>query len=247
MSNNKRQHREQSKLPLVSASRNISHTTASRRDSHGQEEVGTNRIEAFSDGVFAIAITLLILNIHIPSDPIPPGEGTLWVLEELGKQWTNYLSFFLSFLIVGVVWGNHHTMFSYIKRSNHYLIILNLLLLLSIVVIAFTAALLGHYIGTAGQQAAVMVYSGVLVIGGVFYNLLWWYASRNYRLLDKTLQPEVVQRVTRRYIFGPVFYALAFGLSFFWNGTPGLVLCILLAITYLLPTVADRVRLPTRN
>lgn len=126
--------------------------------------MGTHRIEAFSDGVFAIAITLLILDIHVPLDPILPGEGTLWVLEELGKQWTNYLSFFLSFLIVGVVWGNHHTMFSYIKRSNHYLIILNLLLLLSIVVVAFTAALLGHYMGTAGQQAAVMVYSGVLVM-----------------------------------------------------------------------------------
>jgi len=213
-----------------------------RGDNAAQEEMGTNRIEAFSDGVFAIAITLLILDIHVPSEPIPPGKGTTWLLQQLGLQWPNYLSFFLSFLIVGVVWGNHHTMFSYIKRSNHFLIILNLLLLLSIVVIAFTAALLGHYIGTAGQQAAVMIYSGVLVIGGIFYNLLWWYASRNYNLIDKTLQPDVVRRVTRRYLFGPILYALAFGLSFIWNGTPGLVLCILLAIIYLLPTVADKIR-----
>jgi len=213
-----------------------------RGDNAAQEEMGTNRIEAFSDGVFAIAITLLILDIHVPSGPIPPGKGTTWLLQQLGLQWPNYLSFFLSFLIVGVVWGNHHTMFSYIKRSNHFLIILNLLLLLSIVVIAFTAALLGHYIGTPGQQVAVMIYSGVLVIGGIFYNLLWWYASRNYNLIDKTLQPDVVRRVTRRYLFGPILYALAFGLSFIWNGTPGLVLCILLAIIYLLPTVADKIR-----
>lgn len=207
--------------------------------------MGTNRIEAFSDGVFAIAITLLILDIHVPLGPIPPEGATIWLLSRLGGQWPNYLSFFLSFLIVGVVWGNHHTMFSYITRSNHFLIILNLLLLLSVVVIAFTAALLGHYIGTAGQQAAVMVYSGVLVIGGIFYNLLWWYASRGHRLIEKNLQPEIVRRVTRRYLLGPTLYAVAFGLSFLWNGTPGLVLCILLAVFYLLPTVADRIHLST--
>lgn len=253
MPNNKRLHRERNKhgrnfAPLrpgrLSGQEPAPADQEHRGDSAAQEEMGTNRIEAFSDGVFAIAITLLILDIHIPSQPIPPGEGTTWLLQQLGLQWPNYLSFSLSFLIVGVVWGNHHTTFSYIKRSNHFLIILNLLLLLSIVVVAFTAALLGHYIGTAGQQAAVMIYSGVLVIGGIFYNLLWWYASRNYHLIDRTLQPEVVRRVTRRYIFGPVLYALAFGLSFIWNGTPGLVLCILLAIIYLLPTVADRIRLP---
>ena len=274
MPNNKRQHEEQSKrtgdFTRMRTEHTTSHTTASsqsssfhtsqfseqesasvdqgyRGDSPGQQEVETNRIEAFSDGVFAIAITLLILDIHVPSGPIPSGEGTTWLLGQLVHQWPNYLSFFLSFLIVGVVWGNHHTMFSYIKRSNHFLIILNLLLLLSVVVIAFTAALLGHYLGTAGQQAAVMVYSGVLVIGGIFYNLLWWYASQNYRLIDRMLPPEVVRRVTRRYVFGPILYTLAFALSFFWNGTPGLILCILLALIYLLPTVADRIRPPTRR
>lgn len=212
-------------------------------DTKSTEEVGTNRIEAFSDGVFAIAITLLILDIRVPSRMVPPGsDATLKVLEQLGEQWSNYLSFLLSFLIVGVTWGNHHTMFSYIKRTNHILIVLNLLLLLSIVVISFTAALLGHYIGKNGQQAAVLVYSGGLVIGGVFYNLLWWYASKNYRLIDRTLPWAVVRRVRRLYLIGPILYALAFGLSFFWNGTLGLILCILLAIFYLLPTVADRIK-----
>lgn len=204
--------------------------------------MGTSRIEAFSDGVFAFAITLLVLDIHVPLEPIPPhSQATLWLLGQLGNQWTNYLSFFLSFLIVGVVWSNHNTMFSYIQRSNQLLIVLNLLMLLSIVVISFAAGLLGHYIATPGQQAAVLVYSGVLVIGGVFYNALWWYASTNYRLIDKTIPLGVVRRVTRNYISGPIMYACAFVLAFFWNGTPGLVLCILLAIFFLLPTVAGRI------
>ena len=203
-----------------------------------QEGMGTTRIEAFSDGVFAIAITLLILDIHAPSQPVAAGlEGTGQLLRILGEQWPSYLSFFISFLIVGVVWGNHHTMFSYIKRSNHFLIVLNLLLLLNIVVLPFTAALLEN-----GQEGAVIIYSGWLVVGGIIYNALWWYASRNYRLIDKTLPSETVRRVSRRYVFGPLLYALAFALSFLWNGTPGLIFCLFLAILYLLPTVADRIK-----
>lgn len=206
-----------------------------------QQEIAPNRVLAFSDGVFAFAITLLILNIHVP---LPQELLTTKksLLDALGEQWPTYLSFLLSFLIVGIVWGNHHTMFSYIKRSNHALVVLNLLLLLSIVVLPFIAALLALYIGTPEQQTAVLIYSGVWAIGGFFYNMLWWYSSWDHRLLDKDLPLETVRRLTRRYLFGPLFYMLAFGLSFFWNGTLGLGLCILLALAYLLPTVADRVR-----
>lgn len=205
------------------------------------EEIGTGRIEAFSDGVFAIAITLLVLTIHVPQ----PGElknTDLWVALISSQSSATYLSFLLSFIIVGVVWANHHTMFSYIKRSNHLLVVLNLLLMLVVVILPFSASLLALYLGKAGQQTAVTVYCGVLVTGGVIYNAPWLYASANHRLIEQNMDERTIRQVTRRYAAGPCLYGVAFILSFFWNGTPGLIACALLALGYLLPTVADRIR-----
>ncbi len=211
-----------------------------------EEEIRPDRIIAFSDGVFAFAITLLILNVHVPqlAELAATRKSLLFALVE---QWPTYLSFLLSFLIVGVVWGNHHTMFSYIKRSNHYLVVLNLLLLLDIVALPFAAALLALYVGTREQQTAVQVYSGVLFVGGIFYNLLWLYASHDHRLLNPTLHHSIVRNLNLRYSIGPFLYGLAFVCSFFWHGIVGLILCAVLAITYLLPTVADRVQIKVKE
>jgi uncharacterized membrane protein len=200
-----------------------------------EEEVKPDRLLAFSDGVFAIAITLLVLNIHIPQI-----NKDLWGALTGADQWKSYLSFLLSFFIIGVVWGNHHTMFSYIKRMNHTLLILNLLFLLDIVVLPFPAGLLALYIGTSEQQTAVSVYTGVWLFGAIIYNLLWWYASHNYRLIDRKLPPEAVSQITRRYLVGPPLSALSFALSFAWNGAPGLILCAVITLFYLVPTVAGR-------
>jgi uncharacterized membrane protein len=209
-----------------------------------QEEVRADRVTAFSDSVFAFAITLLVITIHAP---LPAELGRKSLLLVLGQQWPNYLSYVLSFIQVGQVWANHHTMFTYIKRANHVLIVLNTLLLMNIAVLPFPTALLALYIGTHEQYAAVLVYSGTLAVGGIFYNALWWYAARHHDLLDPTLDRQVVHRVTRRYLLGPTLYALAFGLSFFWNGTVSLVLCAFLITFYLLPTVAGRMRINKRD
>src|SRR5690348_17149524 len=149
----------------------MEHHSLQKADS--QEEVGTERIQAFSDGVFAVAITLLILDIHVPTLEQTRGDA-LALLTAMRHLWPYYLSFFLSFLFVGTIWSNHHTMFSYIKRSNQVLILLNLLLLLCVVVVAFTADLLGLYITQPAQWVAVLIYNGVLVICCVCYHALWW-------------------------------------------------------------------------
>jgi hypothetical protein len=115
-------------------------------------------------------------------------------------------------------------------------------------VVAFTADLLGLYIKQPAQWVAVLIYNGVLVICCVCYNALWWYAAKGARLLSPTLHPEVVRQTTRRYAWPPFLYLLAFLLSspLFWNGTPGLILCLLLILVYLLPVYADRVKLKRR-
>jgi TMEM175 potassium channel family protein len=96
----------------------------------------TNRIEAFSDGMFAIAITLLILEIKVPAS----GAGGL--AKALGQQWPSYLAFLLSFFYIGVMWMNHHRMFTHIRRSNDTLLVLNLLLLLGVTTVPFPTAVL---------------------------------------------------------------------------------------------------------
>src|SRR5262249_7594264 len=124
-------------------------------------EAGTGRIEMFSDGVFAIAITLLVLDLRVPLRSELDNQS-LW--SALGDRWTNYLSFLISFFIVAVAWTNHRTMFSYIHRADHALVVLNTLLLLAVVVLPFCAALLTEYIDAPRErQAALLIYLGVVI------------------------------------------------------------------------------------
>src|SRR5262245_670253 len=120
-------------------------------------ETETNRIEAFSDGMFAIAITLLILEIKVPE----PAVGHL--TPALLKQWPSYVAFVLSFVYIGVMWMNHHRMFTHIRRSNDTLLILNLLLLLGITAVPFPTAVLAANLGTPDQRTAAVFYNAVFI------------------------------------------------------------------------------------
>src|SRR3974377_1375653 len=111
----------------------------------------TARLEAFSDGVFAIAITLLILEIKIPGY-----DTDLRV--QLMRQWPSYLAFFISFAFIGMMWVNIHRMFTHIKKTDDVLLLLNLLLMFGVCVIPFTTALLAAHLGHTGARTAVVVY-----------------------------------------------------------------------------------------
>jgi len=117
-------------------------------------EKETARIEAFSDGVFAIAITLLILEIKIPA----AGSGNLSM--QLLRQWPSYFAFVFSFAFIGIMWINHHRLFTHIKRSNNALLFLNLLLLLGVCAVPFPTAVLAQHLGQSDQRAAAILYHG---------------------------------------------------------------------------------------
>src|ERR1700704_2483033 len=121
----------------------------------------TARIEAFSDGVFAIAITLLILEIKVPH----PSAGSS-LAAELLRQWPSYFAFLLSFAFTGIMWINHHRMFTHIRKSNDVLLALNLLLLLGVTVVPFPTEVLAEHLGGPGQKAAAILYNGVYVVVG---------------------------------------------------------------------------------
>jgi len=201
------------------------------------QEKETGRIEAFSDGIFAVAITLLVLNIQVPHGP----NGAILAESALGpallSQWPVYLAFLTSFATIGIMWLNHHRLFNYIKSSNSSLIGLNLLLLLFIVLTPFPTALLADYLqieAPPGLHIPTILYSGFFVLLAISFNLLWRYAAAHNRLLDKKADPEQVRAITRQYSVGPLLYLIAFGLAFLYPPL-SIIWNLLLAIFFALP------------
>jgi len=165
---------------------------------HG--EVGTGRLEAFSDGVFAIAITLLILDVNVD----PAGRGSL--AHRLGHQWPSYASLLISFAVIGTIWINHHRMFEEIGAADHGVVVANLFLLLVVTVIPFPTRLVGSTLasGTAAdQRTAVLVYGARFVGVSLAFPLLWLAASRGGgRLLAEGMTPARTRARRRRNMIG---------------------------------------------
>ena len=194
----------------------------------------TGRIETFSDGVFAIAITLLVLEIQVPHVE----EGTS-LLGQLIGLWPSYLGYAISFIVIGIMWANHHNRFNYIVRSDHVLLFLNTLLLMCVAFIPFPTALLAEYVSSEEQQTAVAVYAGTLAVSAVFFTLLWLYAASGYRLVDRELDPATLRAMTRRYVAGMLLYIAAFVLAFV-NVVLSLALIVGLALVFILPEPGSR-------
>lgn len=201
-----------------------------RQQAEAEKETG--RVEAFSDGVFAIAITLLVLNLKVPSaGDLPAGTGLLTVLLD---QWPSYVAYVVSFLTILIMWINHHTLFKLITRTDHIFLMLNGLLLLTISVVPFPTALVAEYVERSDQVVASEIYCGLFVLIAVTFNLLWFYAARHHRLLGRHVDPRAVQDITRAYRFGPLLYLIAFALSYV-NAVVSLLICGLLAVYFALP------------
>jgi uncharacterized membrane protein len=185
----------------------------------------TSRVEAFSDGVFAIAITLLILEIRIPPG-VQPGQ----LGNALLKLWPSYLAFLTSFATIGIMWVNHHRLFTLIKSIDDGLIGLNILLLLGITWIPFPTTLLAQHLLGQDQYVAAGVYSGSFFLTAIVFNVLWRYASAKHLVVDHVN----VASISRQYLLGPIFYltALFIGLV---NATACLIFTVAVAIYFALP------------
>jgi uncharacterized membrane protein len=187
------------------------------------EPLDMSRLVSFSDGVFAVAITLLVLNVQVPESPI--SLGTL-----LHEQFPHYLIFVVSFIMVGIKWLNHHRMFSLISRANTTLSILNLILLLTICTVPFTAAIMAKYMRTPDAAFASVVYGIVWVAVGCLYTIVYVYADKA-RL---TAANATSRRTEILYFAGPVGYLFAIGLSFV-NIYAGIALYIAIVALYIPP------------
>jgi uncharacterized membrane protein len=187
----------------------------------------TARIEAFSDGVFAIAITLLILEIRVPPQT---ADGAL--RDALRDLWPSYVAFLASFMTIGVMWLNHHRLFSFITKRDDGLIALNLLLLLGITWLPFPTALLAeHLLGPhVDQQAAALIYAGSFFGLAIVFNVMWRYAIRR-KIVSEELNAV---GITRQYALGPIMYAALVAIAFF-SAEWCLTVSILHALYFALP------------
>ncbi len=197
----------------------------------------TSRLEAFSDGVFAVAITLLVLNIKIPPDNLPDDLHLWWPV--LFSQGPALLAFATSFLTVGIMWLNHHRLYKHIKRTDTGLLLLNLLLLSLIVFVPVPTALLAEYILRPNQHVAAIIYSGTFFIVACCFNLLWRYASYRGRLLGKDANMRAVTAISHQYLFGPLCYLIAFGLAFI-NTPASVIFNFMIALFFALPARPPR-------
>jgi uncharacterized membrane protein len=137
--------------------------------------VDSRRAESFSDGVFAVAITVLIFNL------LPIGRDHL-DYRVLGDAWPQYAAYLVSFMTIGIMWVNHHTMFGHVRLIDRPLLVLNLLLLMGIVAIPFPTALVAEHLtgpATSGGPVAAALYGAVMIAISIFYNLMWAYMVRH--------------------------------------------------------------------
>jgi uncharacterized membrane protein len=176
-----------------------------------RSDADPGRLEAFSDGVFSIAITLLVLEIGVPD--VDRG-GSLW--SALGDQWPSYAAYVVSFLVIGIMWANHHTLFGYIARVDRTLIFLNLMLLLVVALIPWPTKLVAAYLDQGGSQAktAVAVYSLVNVAMAVAFTTFWWYVNRRQHLLHADVDKNAARATVPRFALGLVVYPLTVVLAF---------------------------------
>jgi uncharacterized membrane protein len=136
----------------------------------GEKE--TARVEAFSDGVFAIAITLLILEVKVPR------EGTGPLGAQLIKQWPQYVGFLTSFIFIGVMWMNHHKIFTLVRKTDHMLLVWNTLLLLGVTATPFTTAVVAEHLLGQDATTALLVYNIFFFGVAIMYTLLWRHARK---------------------------------------------------------------------
>lgn len=174
-----------------------------------REEAGFSpaRLESFSDGVFAVAITLLVLSIHLPSDKIP--EAKLW--GEICALWPNFFAYVLSFVIIGAFWVGHHRLFAVVRRHDAGLVWLNMLFLMLIVFIPFPTSLLSEYGDT---RTAVIFYAGSLAAASLVLCLITWYAVSGNRLVAEDFDHRRGRRFIEQYLNMAGVFLASIGVAF---------------------------------
>ncbi len=194
-----------------------------QQETHGEKETG--RLEAFSDGVFAVAITLLVFSLQVPTLDNPYTSEHL--VRVLLLHWPSYLAFFISFATILIMWVSHHVMFKLINKSDTLFMFANGLLLLLVTTVPFPTQLIATYLTTPVAGVACAIYAGLFLLINLTYNLLWWLAAHQSHLLNKHVSPTLIHTRSRNYALGVPCYLFALLLAF-WNPAISMGICSVL-------------------
>jgi uncharacterized membrane protein len=168
-----------------------------------------DRVLALSDGVFAFAVTLLVLDLVVPA--LSPGASSTDLWQGLTKEYISFINYILSFFIAAIWWNSHHRNFEHILDSNTALRMLNMLFLIWIALLPFFTKILDQY---HGLQLSVALYAIDQAAAGFFLTIIWLYASRNNYLIDKNMNKTAIRFSTVRNIITPIFFLISIGISF---------------------------------
>jgi TMEM175 potassium channel family protein len=186
------------------------------------------RLETFADGIFAIAATLLILSVDAQVGNKPDGLG-----ERLLHIWPSYLGYAVSFLTIGIMWVNHHTVMDQIDKVDRTYLFLTVVFLMCIAFVPFPTRLVAEHIRGEGAQAAALAYGFTLTSTALCYLAIWFYAAHRRRLLRADADARVVSGITRSYLPGPFIYLTA-ALLAFASPTASVILYGVIALVYVL-------------
>ena len=194
----------------------------------------TGRAEAFSDGVFAIAITLLVLSLVVS------GHGTL--TSQLLAAWPRYFAYVVSFLTIGIMWMNHHTILAHVARVDRPLLVINLLLLMGIVAIPFPTALVADNLTGPGGTAAAVTYGLVMIAISLGFTGLWVYVATHAQKLGAAVPPEALRSSIPGFTLGGAAYVAGTLIAGVVSAVAGMVIFGALGVYYLfehLPSPAE--------
>lgn len=187
----------------------------------------TSRTEAFSDGVFAVAITLLVFNITVPMVQSGKLQGALF------DEWPAFASYAVSFLTIGIIWVNHHATLARIERVDRPLLFINLLLLMTVSFIPFPTNLLSHYIeGGQNARVAAIVYASTMTVMSLAFGSIWIYAVHRGLTHRERIDTAAARSTIPRFGLGMVVYAFSIVLAYF-SPIGSLCLFAALAIFYM--------------
>ena len=187
--------------------------------------MNTARLETFADGVFAIAATLLIIDVTADARGGALGHAVL-------SAWPEYAAYGVSFVTIGIMWINHHTMMDQIQRADRRFLIATIGLLMCIAFVPFPTRVVAEHIRGAGAQDAALLYGFTLVVTAIMFNVNWLYASRSRRLLRPDAGAAIVSGVTRSYLPGPYVY-LGATLVAFASPDASVILFMAIAFAYI--------------
>jgi TMEM175 potassium channel family protein len=198
----------------------------------------SRRAEAFSDGVFAIAITLLVLSLRLPG----PTPGCSSLTCQLLHAWPQYFAYLVSFLTIGIMWMNHHTILAHVARVDRPLLVLNLLLLMGVVVIPFPTSLVAEHLRGAGGTTAAVTYGLVMIAISCGFAGIWLYVVTHAPRLGGAVPQDALRRSVPGFTLGGAVYAAGTLVAAFGFPVAALISYGLLAVYYLfehLPSPAD--------